>query len=115
MAITGGAAVFIRDAQKVSKVICVPGNHDVKWWRAPLGFGDRENIYDNYKAFISHDLEVVRFFADRVLVMKSGAFVEEGEVEALFTAPTQPYTQALVTATPRPKWEELPAATYQPA
>ncbi len=53
------AAVFIRDAQKVSKVICVPGNHDVKWWRAPLGVGDRENIYDNYRAFISHDLEPV--------------------------------------------------------
>ncbi len=64
--------------------------------------------------FISHDLEVVRSFADRVLVMKSGAFVEEGEVEALFTAPTQPYTQALVTATPKPKWEEL-AAVPQPA
>jgi 3',5'-cyclic AMP phosphodiesterase CpdA len=53
------AAVFIRDAQKVSKTICVPGNHDVKWWRAPLGIGDRENIYDNYRAFISHDLEPV--------------------------------------------------------
>ncbi|HMU49660.1 MAG TPA: ABC transporter ATP-binding protein [Geminicoccaceae bacterium] len=65
--------------------------------------------------FISHDLEVVRSFADRVLVMKSGAFVEEGEVEALFTAPTQPYTQALVTATPKPKWEELPASARQPA
>ena len=60
--------------------------------------------------FISHDLEVVRSFADRVLVMKSGGFVEEGEVEALFSAPTQPYTQALVTATPKPKWEEVPGA-----
>src|SRR5687768_4461973 len=55
------AAVFLRDAQKVSKTICVPGNHDVKWWKAPLGLGDRENIYDNYKAFISHDLEPVLF------------------------------------------------------
>jgi len=53
------AAVFIRDAQKVSQTICVPGNHDVKWWKAPLGIGDRENIYDNYRAFISHDLEPV--------------------------------------------------------
>lgn len=53
------AAVFIRDAEKVSKTICVPGNHDVKWWKAPLGIGDRETIYDNYKAFISHDLEPV--------------------------------------------------------
>lgn len=53
------AAVFIRDAQKVSQTITVPGNHDVKWWRAPLGIGDRGAIYDNYKEFISHDLEPV--------------------------------------------------------
>ncbi len=53
------AAVFIRDAERVSRTICVPGNHDVKWWRAPLGLGDRENLYDNYRAFISHDLEPV--------------------------------------------------------
>jgi peptide/nickel transport system ATP-binding protein len=60
--------------------------------------------------FISHDLEVVRSFADRVLVMKSGRFVEEGDVEALFSAPIQPYTQALVSATPKPKWEEASAS-----
>ncbi len=59
--------------------------------------------------FISHDLEVVRSFADRVLVMSQGVFVEEGEVEALFKAPTQPYTRALVTAIPVPKWEEIPS------
>jgi len=53
------AAVFIRDAQKVSRTITIPGNHDVKWWRAPLGFGDRDSIYDNYMRFISHDLEPV--------------------------------------------------------
>jgi 3',5'-cyclic AMP phosphodiesterase CpdA len=53
------AAVFIRDAQKVSETICVPGNHDVKWWAAPLGFGDRDKIYENYRKFISHDLEPV--------------------------------------------------------
>jgi peptide/nickel transport system ATP-binding protein len=65
--------------------------------------------------FISHDLEVVRSFADRVLVMKSGRFVEEGEVEALFRAPREPYTQALVTATPKPKWEEAPGNAHAPA
>ena len=53
------AAVFIRDAQKVSKTITVPGNHDVKWWRAPLGFGDTNKMYENYMKFISHDLEPV--------------------------------------------------------
>jgi len=53
------ARVFIRDAQKVSKTITIPGNHDVMWWKAPLGIGDREAMYHNYMEFISHDLEPV--------------------------------------------------------
>jgi 3',5'-cyclic AMP phosphodiesterase CpdA len=53
------AHAFIRDAEKVSRTITIPGNHDVKWWRAPLGIGDRASIYDNYMEFISHDLEPV--------------------------------------------------------
>ncbi len=53
------AQVFIRDAEKVSRVIVVPGNHDVKWWRAPLGVGDQSRMYDNYMQFISTDLEPV--------------------------------------------------------
>lgn len=53
------AQVFIRDAEKVSSVIVVPGNHDVKWWRAPLGVGDQTRMYDNYMKFISPDLEPV--------------------------------------------------------
>jgi 3',5'-cyclic AMP phosphodiesterase CpdA len=53
------AAVFIRDAQKVSQTITVPGNHDVKWWKAPLGIGDTEGMYEAYMRYISHDLEPV--------------------------------------------------------
>jgi 3',5'-cyclic AMP phosphodiesterase CpdA len=53
------AAVFIRDARKVSRVITVPGNHDVKWWRAPLGFGDKSKVYENYRKFIDENLEPV--------------------------------------------------------
>jgi len=53
------AAAFIRDARKVSKVIAVPGNHDVKWWRAPLGLGDKSKVYENYRKFIDKDLEPV--------------------------------------------------------
>jgi 3',5'-cyclic AMP phosphodiesterase CpdA len=53
------AAAFLRDARRVSKVICVPGNHDVAWWRAPLGIGRKEKLYEKYEKFISSDLEPV--------------------------------------------------------
>lgn len=53
------AKVFLRDAQKVSKTITVPGNHDVMWWKAPFGIGDSDGMYHNYQQFISSDLEPV--------------------------------------------------------
>lgn len=53
------AAVFLRDAQKVSQTIIVPGNHDVRWWRAPLGLGPYPKIFDAYKRWVFHDLEPV--------------------------------------------------------
>jgi 3',5'-cyclic AMP phosphodiesterase CpdA len=62
------AQVFIRDAERVSKVIVVPGNHDVKWWRAPLGVGDRAKMYDNYMKFISADLEPVLYLPGATIV-----------------------------------------------
>ena len=53
------ARAFIRDAERVSRTIVVPGNHDVKWWRAPLGFGDPARIAENYRKYIDRDLEPV--------------------------------------------------------
>jgi 3',5'-cyclic AMP phosphodiesterase CpdA len=53
------AAVFLRDAQRVSKTIVVPGNHDVAWWHAPFGVGRKDKLYENYMKFISSDLEPV--------------------------------------------------------
>lgn len=53
------AAVFIRDAEKVSKVITIPGNHDVAWWRAPFGFGKKAKVYEGYRRFITPELEPV--------------------------------------------------------
>lgn len=53
------AAVFLRDAQKVSKTIVVPGNHDVAWWHAPFGIGRKDKLYENYSKFISSELEPV--------------------------------------------------------
>jgi microcin C transport system ATP-binding protein len=48
--------------------------------------------------FISHDLRVVRAMAHRIMVLKDGVVVEEGEAEALTAAPRQPYTRALMAA-----------------
>jgi 3',5'-cyclic AMP phosphodiesterase CpdA len=53
------AKVFMRDAELVSRTIGVPGNHDVSWWRAPLGFGDPDRIYENYRKYLSDELEPV--------------------------------------------------------
>jgi len=46
--------------------------------------------------FISHDLNVVQYIADRVLVMYLGQVVEIGPVDAIFHAPKHPYTRALL-------------------
>jgi len=51
--------------------------------------------------FITHDLGVVRQFADRVYVMYLGQMVEVASVEALFGQPEHPYTQALLASVPR--------------
>jgi microcin C transport system ATP-binding protein len=48
--------------------------------------------------FISHDLRVVRAMAHRIVVLKDGRVVEEGEAEAIVAAPKQPYTRALMAA-----------------
>jgi peptide/nickel transport system ATP-binding protein len=50
--------------------------------------------------FISHDLNVVRYMSDRVLVMYLGQVVEIGDSETLFKHPAHPYTQALLSSIP---------------
>ncbi|MCU0775509.1 MAG: ABC transporter ATP-binding protein [Ideonella sp.] len=50
--------------------------------------------------FISHDLNVVRFISDRVMVMYLGEVAEVGAAEALFETPRHPYTRALLSSMP---------------
>ncbi len=51
--------------------------------------------------FISHDLSVVRYLADRIAVMQAGKIVELGPAEALLDRPQHSYTQTLLQAVPR--------------
>ncbi len=51
--------------------------------------------------FISHDLEVVRYICDRVIIMKDGRIVEEGLVEEIFTKPREDYSRKLLASIPK--------------
>ncbi len=50
--------------------------------------------------FISHDLSVVRYLSDRVVVMYLGQIMEKGTTEEIFSPPYHPYTEALLAAVP---------------
>ena len=58
---------------------------------------------------VSHDLAIVRRYADRVLVMKDGLVVEHGEVGRVFADPRHPYTRLLLAAEPRGGPAPVPA------
>jgi 3',5'-cyclic AMP phosphodiesterase CpdA len=54
--------------EKVAVTIVVPGNHDVAWWLAPLGFGDAKRMFAKYRTYISPDLEPVLRIAGATFV-----------------------------------------------
>jgi len=59
-------------------------------------FMDLKSALNLTYLFISHDLGVVRYLSDRVVVMYLGRVVETAPTEVLFAAPSHPYTQALL-------------------
>ena len=79
---------------------------------------DLREAFDLTYVFISHDLNVVRFMADRVMVMYLGEVVEIGPVETLYATPAHPYTRALLAAMPsmdpERRTEEAPLAGDPP-
>ncbi|MFT4149065.1 MAG: dipeptide ABC transporter ATP-binding protein [Paracoccaceae bacterium] len=61
---------------------------------------DLQDEYNLTYVFISHDLSVVRYIADEVMVISKGEAVEQGTREELFANPQHPYTRSLFAATP---------------
>ena len=70
---------------------------------------DLQDEFQLTYVFISHDLSVVRYIADDVMVMYLGEVVEQGTREAVFANPRHSYTQALFAATPRADVEHIKA------
>ncbi len=61
---------------------------------------DIQRDYRTTLLFISHDLSLVRYLADRVVVMYLGHIVEQGTTDEVFSPPYHPYTEALLSAVP---------------
>jgi ABC-type oligopeptide transport system ATPase subunit len=72
---------------------------------------DLQEEFGTAYLFITHDLSIVRAFADKVAIMQQGEIVEQGEVGQIYADPRHPYTRTLLDAAPKltPK-SQRPAA-----
>ncbi len=51
------AAVFLRDIERHAPAIAVPGNHDVRWWLAPMKVGREENLFGAWSRYLGRPIE----------------------------------------------------------
>jgi peptide/nickel transport system ATP-binding protein len=63
---------------------------------------DLRERFDLTMLFISHDLDVVEYLCDRIVVLYLGKVMETGSAQTMYRTPRHPYTQALLAASPRP-------------
>ena len=86
--------------------------------------GDLQRDERSSYIFISHDLNVVRYLADRIAVLYLGRLMEVGDAETVFNPPHHPYTEALLSAVPSVEGEprsrirlegEIPSASAPPS
>ena len=68
---------------------------------------DLQQEFDLTYIFISHDLSVVKFVSDRIMVMNQGHIEEIGPAEAIYNSPQKPYTQQLIAAIPDAKLDDI--------
>ena len=93
LTVNGKAAVVVAD-EPVSAL-------DVSVQAAITGLlTDIQRQHKTTIIFISHDLSVVRYLADRVVVMYLGQVMEQGTAQQVFAPPYHPYTEALLSAVP---------------
>ena len=57
--------------------------------------------------FISHDLSVVKYMSDRMVVMQSGKIEEMGDADQIYNSPQTAYTKKLIDAVPEGKTEDI--------
>ena len=68
---------------------------------------DLQKEFDLTYIFISHDLSVVKFVSDRIMVMNQGRIEEIGPAETIYNSPQKPYTQQLIAAIPDAKLDDI--------
>ena len=95
---------FIEDAEQRAPVLVVPGNHDVAWWKCPLGIGKREKMYERYRRYIREDLEpVVRIPGATIVGLNSAQGIQA------YTLTTRPRDLSVVGALRAEQWASAKA------
>ena len=74
---------------------------------------DLQNDFGLTYIFISHDLGVVKFVSDRIMVMNQGKIVEIGSADSIYNNPQQEYTRSLIQAIPKTNLEDIQARSHR--